>query len=298
MLEALCADPLDRGERHPAARADGQSAVQLAARTRKPAQNLAQFLRKHERWDWDSGAYYIAPKAPRFQGAKTVVIDEASMLTEEMLAATIDALGGVDRLILCGDPRQLAADRRRPAVCRPRRTPARRARDGRRGRRAAHRPAPGRRGRRLRNDAGRCRGRLAVLARRRRSSVPRKRSRVFSRATATAASRSSSWDDEADLHRKVVEPLGAERGPWARQPHARRDLPLVRRRVRRRWAPAVPLGLGGRGSRELAATQPSARASGRRRRTQRARARGHGEARTSRWRGAPGASRRRWVPTR
>jgi hypothetical protein len=29
------------------------------------------------------------------------------MLTEEMLAATIDALAGVDRLILCGDPRQL-----------------------------------------------------------------------------------------------------------------------------------------------------------------------------------------------
>ena len=40
-------------------------------------------------------------------GRKTVVIDEASMLTEEMLAATIDALDQVDRLILCGDPRQL-----------------------------------------------------------------------------------------------------------------------------------------------------------------------------------------------
>jgi ATP-dependent exoDNAse (exonuclease V) alpha subunit len=35
------------------------------------------------------------------------VIDEASMLTEEMLAAVIDSLGGVERLVLCGDHRQL-----------------------------------------------------------------------------------------------------------------------------------------------------------------------------------------------
>jgi len=36
----------------------------------------------------------MSTEAARFQGAKTVVIDEASMLTEEMLAATIDALTG------------------------------------------------------------------------------------------------------------------------------------------------------------------------------------------------------------
>jgi hypothetical protein len=35
------------------------------------------------------------------------VVDEASMLTEEMLAALIDALEDVERFILCGDPRQL-----------------------------------------------------------------------------------------------------------------------------------------------------------------------------------------------
>ena len=40
-------------------------------------------------------------------GARTVIIDEASMLTEEMLAALIQALKGVHRLILIGDPRQL-----------------------------------------------------------------------------------------------------------------------------------------------------------------------------------------------
>ena len=34
------------------------------------------------------------PDGARFQGAKTVVIDEASMLTEEMLAATIEPWPG------------------------------------------------------------------------------------------------------------------------------------------------------------------------------------------------------------
>jgi hypothetical protein len=107
MLEALCADPSVKAGGILLLAPTGKAAVQLAARTKLPAQNLAQFLRKYQRWDWDSGAYYLAPNAPRHQGAKTVVIDEASMLTEEMLAATIDALAGVDRLILCGDPRQL-----------------------------------------------------------------------------------------------------------------------------------------------------------------------------------------------
>ena len=38
---------------------------------------------------------------------KTVIVDEASMLTEEQLAALIDALSAVDRIILVGDPSQL-----------------------------------------------------------------------------------------------------------------------------------------------------------------------------------------------
>ncbi len=40
-------------------------------------------------------------------GAQTVIIDEASMLTEEMLGALIQALKSVQRLILIGDSRQL-----------------------------------------------------------------------------------------------------------------------------------------------------------------------------------------------
>ena len=41
------------------------------------------------------------------EDAGLVVIDEASMLTEEMLAATLSALGNVQRLVLVGDHRQL-----------------------------------------------------------------------------------------------------------------------------------------------------------------------------------------------
>ena len=40
-------------------------------------------------------------------GYKTVIIDECSMLTEEMLAATLQHLKGVQRFILVGDYRQL-----------------------------------------------------------------------------------------------------------------------------------------------------------------------------------------------
>ncbi len=66
---------------------------------------IAQFLSPH-RYDGATGRYRLSDK-PTDAGARTVIIDEASMLTEEMLAALIQALKGVRRLILIGDPRQL-----------------------------------------------------------------------------------------------------------------------------------------------------------------------------------------------
>lgn len=66
---------------------------------------IAQFLRPH-RYDSSTRRYQLSDK-PVEVGARTVIIDEASMLTEEMLAALIQALKGVHRLILIGDPRQL-----------------------------------------------------------------------------------------------------------------------------------------------------------------------------------------------
>ncbi len=68
---------------------------------------IAQFLIGYGRYDGDTGRYFPKAKAPKCQGFKTVIIDESSMLTEEQLAAVIDALAGVSRLVLVGDHRQL-----------------------------------------------------------------------------------------------------------------------------------------------------------------------------------------------
>lgn len=70
---------------------------------------LAQFLLGLGRYDPQIGAYRVTGAPGRENGFATVVIDEASMLTEDQLAATLDALdaSSVQRLILVGDPRQL-----------------------------------------------------------------------------------------------------------------------------------------------------------------------------------------------
>lgn len=70
------------------------------------AQTIAQFLLQWERYDDSTGRYFIAEK-PKYDGARTVIIDEASMLTEEQLGALIDSMKGVKRFILVGDYRQL-----------------------------------------------------------------------------------------------------------------------------------------------------------------------------------------------
>jgi len=67
---------------------------------------IAQFLSRCDRYDGETGRYHLSNQKAEAQ-AKTVIIDEASMLTEEMLGALVDSLKGVDRLILVGDARQL-----------------------------------------------------------------------------------------------------------------------------------------------------------------------------------------------
>lgn len=70
------------------------------------AKTLAQFLYP-DRYDALTGTYFINEEAGKNSTAKNIIIDEASMLTEEQLAALFDALGPVDRIILVGDYRQL-----------------------------------------------------------------------------------------------------------------------------------------------------------------------------------------------
>ena len=85
----------------------GKARVRLGMATGQQdnVQTVAQFLLPH-RYDPDTGRYFINPKAPKIE-VTTCVIDESSMLTEDMLAAIIEAIPENCRLILVGDPYQL-----------------------------------------------------------------------------------------------------------------------------------------------------------------------------------------------
>ena len=78
---------------------------QATKRAKLKGFTIAQFLQPH-RYDGATGRYRLSDSKAD-AGARTVMVDEASMLTEEMLGALLQALKGVDRLILIGDPRQL-----------------------------------------------------------------------------------------------------------------------------------------------------------------------------------------------
>ena len=87
----------------------GKARVRLEERTGLSGQGktLAQFLIGRGRYDGLTGRYFPNPNAAPCADYGTVVVDECSMLTEEQLAALIDSLRGVERLVLVGDPRQL-----------------------------------------------------------------------------------------------------------------------------------------------------------------------------------------------
>ncbi len=90
----------------------GKARVQLETKTEmRGGLTIAQFLmRDGDRYDTETGrsGRYIVTRSPdRCRDYRTVIVDECSMLTEEQLAALLDALSGVDRLVLAGDPRQL-----------------------------------------------------------------------------------------------------------------------------------------------------------------------------------------------
>ena len=70
------------------------------------AYTMAQFLNRSGRYRGETQRYILNGKPGQNVG-RTVIIDECSMLTEEMLAALIESLTGMDRLILVGDPKQL-----------------------------------------------------------------------------------------------------------------------------------------------------------------------------------------------
>ena len=79
---------------------------EIARNIKITAKTLAQFLSGFNRYNGDLQQYIFSDQYCEGQ-YETVILDEASMLTEEMLATTLDCLKGVKRFILVGDHRQL-----------------------------------------------------------------------------------------------------------------------------------------------------------------------------------------------
>ena len=70
------------------------------------AYTIAQFLMERGLFDGQTGEYRLVKGySPAPLG--TVIVDECSMLTEEMLGSLMLALGRAERIILVGDPKQL-----------------------------------------------------------------------------------------------------------------------------------------------------------------------------------------------
>lgn len=108
LLSVLCSHPLVAEGGILLLAPTGKARVRMEQSTKGlklTGYTIAQFLSPH-RYDGLTGGYHLSDK-PAEVGERTIIIDEASMLTEEMLSALIQALRNVDRLILIGDPRQL-----------------------------------------------------------------------------------------------------------------------------------------------------------------------------------------------
>ena len=86
----------------------GKARVRLGQLTKYEGevQTAAQFLLRLDRYDRTTGRYFTNPNAAKTE-ATMCIVDESSMLTEDMLAAVVDALTANCRLILVGDPYQL-----------------------------------------------------------------------------------------------------------------------------------------------------------------------------------------------
>jgi ATP-dependent exoDNAse (exonuclease V) alpha subunit len=109
VLGILCSRPEIRGEGLLLLAPTGKARVrmqQLIAAKDTRALTIAQFLNQNGRYDAASSRYLINDR-PKVTGYGTVIIDEASMLTEDMLGALFDSLQGVKRFVLVGDPAQL-----------------------------------------------------------------------------------------------------------------------------------------------------------------------------------------------
>ncbi|CAN7382571.1 AAA family ATPase [Rossellomorea sp. LjRoot5] len=90
----------------------GKARVQLENSFKKNSveaefMTIAQFLIRSEGFSWNTMTYKISSK-PSSNFAKTVIIDESSMLTEDMFAGILKLVDShAERIIFIGDPNQL-----------------------------------------------------------------------------------------------------------------------------------------------------------------------------------------------
>ncbi|WP_313559143.1 ATP-dependent DNA helicase, partial [Ruminiclostridium cellobioparum] len=101
LLKAFCSIPQIAAKGIVMLAPTGKARVNMSER----AETVAQFLYRHKRYDIFTGQYRLNTDAGR-STCGTLIIDEASMLTEEQLASVLDAVT-YERLILVGDYRQL-----------------------------------------------------------------------------------------------------------------------------------------------------------------------------------------------
>jgi hypothetical protein len=114
LLSVLCRHPNIQQDQVLMLAPTGKARVRMEDVARRAGiQNLqaftvAQFLSKSKpsRYEGATGRYKLTGQSGE-RGARTVIIDECSMLTEEMTAALLESMSGVHRLIFVGDPRQL-----------------------------------------------------------------------------------------------------------------------------------------------------------------------------------------------
>ncbi len=112
LLSVLCQHPEIHGDGILLLAPTGKARVRMEAVAREAdspkfeACTLAQFLSRSRRYDGETQRYLLTGK-PGEKVAGTVIVDECSMLTEEMMASLLEAISGVKRLIFVGDSRQL-----------------------------------------------------------------------------------------------------------------------------------------------------------------------------------------------
>ncbi len=112
LLSILCQHSEVNGEGIVLLAPTGKARVRMEAMAKEAgtqnykAFTLAQFLSSSGRYDGPTFRYRLINEVGEKVG-RTVIVDECSMLTEEMMAALLEALSGVHRLIFVGDPRQL-----------------------------------------------------------------------------------------------------------------------------------------------------------------------------------------------